>query len=325
MTARPSRVLLFVPGRTTDYEQVLTSIAVPGPDLELRAVPTAEAARALGEWPEIFLGTGLGPELLLGLPNLRWIQWVWAGVDTLTGDKAFRQALCEGLRLTRAAGIFGRSIAEYVLAWCLYEARNMGRSLAARRDRVWDRFEPGLLAGHRLGVAGVGSVGSEVARLAAALGLEVWGFRRDPALPPPPGVSRGFGPSGFDDFLAGVDYCVTTLPLTDETRGLFDSTAFAAMKPSSVFISVGRGGVVDEAALVEGLRAGRPGRAVLDVFRVEPLPAASPLWSLPNLVVTPHHAALSQPAAVCGLFLENLQRYRTGLPLAGQVRGETGY
>ncbi len=326
MTAPPFRVLIHVPGSTADYEREL-SLAASGHSLELRAAASPSEAYRLADWPHIFLGAGLEPESLLKMPRLRWIQWVWAGVDTLMGHPPFATAVAgDRLRLSRAIGVFGGPIAEYVLAWCLCLARDIPRALAGQKRRAWERFEPSTLSGRRLGVAGLGSIGLEVARAAGCLGLEVWGLKRSPAAAPAGGgVTRVFEPSRILEFVSGLDYCVVTLPLTTETRGLFRAEVFAAMKPSSVFINVGRGATVDEAAMVAGLRAGRPGWAVLDVFEREPLPPESALWSLPNAFVTPHNAGLSRPADMVALFLRNLELHRAGRPLVGQVDGHLGY
>lgn len=326
MTAPPSRVLLHVPGRTADYERELSAVAA-GRGFDLRTVASSGEADTLAGWPDIFLGAGFGPERLLKMPRLRWIQWVWAGVDMLMSHPPFATAVAgDRLRLSRAVGVFGQPIAEYALAWCLCLARDIPRALAARRRRAWDRFEPGTLAGKRLGVAGLGSVGSEVARLAGAFGLEVWGLKRNPvAGVDGHGVARVFGPAQILEFVSGLDYCVAVLPLTAETRGLFGAEVLASMRPSAVLVNAGRGATVDEAALVEALRAGRPGWAVLDVFEREPLPRGSPLWSLPNVVVTAHNAGLSRPADMVALFLRNLELHRAGRPLFGQVSGPLGY
>lgn len=330
MVSRPSRVLVHVPARTRDYLEVLEPLA-PVLGLEVRGASSSEVLGGSAlefDWPEVFLGAGLGPDLLLRLPRLGWAQWAWAGVDELTSAPAFLDALRRGqFRLTRAAGLFGRPIAEYVLAWCLFVTRNAPRVLAARARREWDRFEPATLAGRRLGVAGLGSVGAEIARLAAAVGLEVWGLRRHPDASPPGGLplARIFGPVQLGDFVAGLDYLVLALPLTPETRGLFSRDILGRMRPGSVLINVGRGATLDEAGLVRALRDGRPAWAILDAFATEPLPPESELWSLPNVVVTPHHAGISRPAEVVALFRRNLERYRAGGPLEGEVRADLGY
>ncbi len=335
MTPSQARVLLHVPGRTPEYLKELAPFVL-GCGLQIRAVSSVEEARSLSGWPGIFLGAGLPGELLATMPGLGWVHWAWAGVDQLMSDAAFARAVSAGrLRLSRAVEVFGPPIAEYVLTWCLHLVRDVPRTMTAQWKRRWDRFEPDTLAGKRLGVAGLGSIGGEIARAAAAVGLEVWGLRRHvsrssgdektAASGRPPGVTRVFGPEDLEEFAAGLDFCVIALPLTPETRGLFGREAFAAMKPTSVLINVGRGATVDQPALVEGLRAGRPGRAVLDVFEKEPLPRTSPLWSMPNVVLTPHHAGLSRPGEMVSLFLANLELYRVGRPLRGEVSGPLGY
>jgi len=334
MTGPPARVLVHVPARALEYAQALTSavlrpakIAAPCA-IEVRVGVTAAEAQSLAPWPDIFFGAGLAPEVLLEMPRLGWIQWAWAGVDRLLDHRPFAEALAQSrFRLSRAVGLFGPPLAEYVLAYCLCLTQGIPQVLEAQRERAWRRFRPGRLAGKRLGVAGLGSTGGEIARQAARLGLEVWGCRRSGASPgpTPEGIARVFGPTQLDVFVSGLDFLVLALPLTPATRGLFSAGLLARMKPASVLINVGRGALVDERALVEALRAGRPGWAVLDVFEREPLPPESKLWSLPNVIITPHLAGLSRPDDIGDLFLHNLAAYRSGGPLAGEVRADLGY
>lgn len=331
----PRRILVHVPRRSREYaDQLTASLAAhppgppecrpPRPVPEVRAVDGPDEAASLAAWPDTFFGAGLEPSLLLEMPALRWIQWVWAGVDRLTLDGPFREALISGRwRLTRAVGMFGPGMAEYVLAQCLAHAWKLPAALQAQRERVWRRYEPALVRGRRLGVAGLGSTGIEVARLAQAVGMEVSGLTRSrrPAAP----VRQVYPVTAMGEFLARLDYLVVTLPLTAETRGLFGAEALAAMKPGSVLINIGRGPVVDQAALIAALGEGRPGYAVLDVLSEEPPPADSPLWSLPNVIITPHIAGLSRPEDMVPLFLDNLDRLRAGQALRGEVDPRLGY
>ena len=329
MAGLSSRVLVHVPARTGEYERQLRQVT-PGVGLEVQAAASVDEVRAHRLWPEFFLGAGVPPEILLDMPRLEWIQWAWAGVDRLMIDSRFSAAVAAGRPLlTRAVGLFGPSVAEYVLAWCLFLTQDIPRTLGARKRRTWRRFEPGTLGGKRLGVAGLGSIGAEVARREGAMDLDVWGLRRcGPGVSSstaPGCVSRLFGPDGIKEFVSGVDFLVLTLPLTTQTRGLFGGELLRLMKPTATLINVGRGGVVDEDGLLAALGSGRPSWAVLDVVEKEPLPRMSPLWSLPNVVITPHHAGLSRPADIAALFLRNLAAYRAGLPLEGLVRGDLGY
>lgn len=252
------------------------------------------------------------------LPRLEWVQSTYAGVD----------ALCqEGLRrdytLTGVKGIFGELMREYVLGWILALERDL---FASREDQHARRWEPRpfrSLAGLTLGVCGLGSIGEAVARAGAALGMRVVGYRRSAA--PCAAVERCYSGDEFTAFLAEPDHLVVTLPETPATVDLFDARALAAMKDDAVLINVGRGRVVDEAAVADALRDGGLRAAVLDVFATEPLPEASPLWGLPNAYITPHNAAPSFPEDVFARFAANYRRYRAGEPLADVVDFERGY
>lgn len=330
----PRRVLVFVPGRSSEYATLVRDAlaerarrqAHPEPAADPPVVRSAESpaqAADLCDWPDCFLGAGLEPSILLAMPHLRWVHWVWAGVDRLTMDPAFRKALADRpLLLTRTVDVFGPGIAEYVLAHCLALAWRLPETLEAQQSRQWRRVRPGRVRGKRLGVAGLGSIGAEVARLGRRVGMEVSGLTRS-------GEHAEVGPvfpvSRMGEFVAGLDYLVLTLPLTPETTGLVGRPVLEAMQPGSVLINVGRGAVVDEKALVTALEAGRPGHAVLDVFTEEPLPPDSPLWHLPNVTITPHISGLSQPPDVVPLFLDNLDRMTAGRPPRGRVDPDRAY
>ncbi|RJQ08635.1 MAG: D-2-hydroxyacid dehydrogenase [Bacillota bacterium] len=320
------RVLVYSRVRGEDYLDGLTRAAA-GTGLEARRAGTEEEAASLAGWADVFFGAGLSPAVLLSMPGLRFIQWIWAGVDVPLSHPEFARALVEGrFRMARAVGVFDRSIAEYVMAFAYHVTKDIPGLMRAQARQAWDRRPVEGLAGKVMGVVGFGSVGSAIARLASASGLEVWGLRRTGSAGgrASPAV-RMFGPEGLPDLVAGVDFLVLALPLTASTKGLMTGDLFRLMKPTSVLINVGRGAVIDEGDLVSALKAGRPGWAVLDVFETEPLPGASELWTIPNVVVTPHIAALSQPHDLVPLLLRNLENFRAGRPLEGEVRGDLGY
>jgi len=204
----------------------------------------------------------------------------------------------------------------------------------------WELFSPNELRGATLGIVGYGTIGREVARLARAFGMEVLAVKRDAMYP----ADRGYMPDGLGDasgdllrrlyppqalrsMLADCDYVLAAVPLSPQTRNLIGEAEFRAMKKSAVFINVARGGVVDENALVEALRSGRIAGAALDVFAEEPLPTDSPLWSLPNVIVTPHISGISRnyDKRAVAVFNENLRRYLAGEELLNLYDREQGY
>lgn len=277
---------------------------------------------------EIVLGK-LDPARLGDAPRLRWIQSWSAGVDWLLEPDA-PVDLPKGLLLTSASGVHPVPIAEHVFALLLAVARGLPVHLRAQHEATWDPeaaadvFE---LEGRRMVLLGVGEIGTRIARIAAAFGMFVTAVRHHPEGEDPEGVARTVGTDALLDVLPEADVLVVTLPLTDETRGMVGAGALAALPAHAVLINVGRGEVVDEGALVAALQHGRIGAAGLDVFEDEPLPKDSPLWSLDNVIVTPHVAGLTPHYAdrALALFLDNLGRYRRGEPLRHAVDPEAGY
>lgn len=253
-------------------------------------------------------------------PTVRWIHAASAGVDTLL----FPEVVEADVIVTNTRGVFERPIAEYALALMLLFAKDLHGTLAHQREGRWLYREAETLAGRRLLIAGVGAVGREVARLAAAAGMEVTGVgRRARGSDPDFGVVHAV--DELDDLLGTADYLVLTLPLTDATRGLIDADRLARLPPGARLINVGRGAVVDEAALLDALRSGHVAAAGLDVFADEPLPGDHPFWTMPQVVVSPHMAgdvAGWRERAVDG-FVENLRRWRDGLPLLHVVDKST--
>jgi phosphoglycerate dehydrogenase-like enzyme len=199
------------------------------------------------------------------------------------------------------------------------------------QDQLWNEFpRPRQLAGATLGLIGVGSIGLEVARVAAALGMRVIAVREHPErgldLPGPP-QHAVYGPGGIDRMLAESDYVVVAAPITPQTRGLLNAERFAQMKRDAYLVNVSRGALVEEAALLEALRKRAIGGAALDVFDEEPLPPESPFWGLDNVLITPHSAGLTEKLweRHYAQISENLRRFLAGKPLLGQVNKRKGY
>jgi phosphoglycerate dehydrogenase-like enzyme len=256
-------------------------------------------------------------------PRLRWIQFSSSGVAGFIHSMGLGPA---DILVTNAAGIHARALAEFVLFAMLYFAKRLPRVLADQRARRWERFALDTLPGKTLGVVGLGRVGDEVKRLAQALGVRVVATRRS-AEAARPGLGETYPPDELPRLLAESDYVALTVPLTPDTTGLIGEAELAMMKPGAVLINVARGQVVDEPALVRALREARLGGAALDVFTVEPLPPDSPLWDLPNVLVTPHSmsTALDENERVVDLFCDNLARYLAGAPLRNVFDHARGY
>jgi len=255
-------------------------------------------------------------------PRLRWIQFSSSGVAGFVDSMGLRES---DVVVTNAAGLHARPLAEFVLLAMLYFAKRMPRVVGDQRAHRWARFALDTLPGKTLGVVGLGRVGEEVRRLARAVGVRVVATRRTAG--PDRDDGDTYPPAGLRRLLAESDYVALTLPLTPATTGLIGEAELAAMKPGAVLINVARGPVVDEAALVRALRDGRLGGAALDVFQVEPLPDASPLWDLPNVLVTPHSmsTALDENERMVELFCDNLRRYLAGEALVNVFDRARGY
>jgi phosphoglycerate dehydrogenase-like enzyme len=261
--------------------------------------------------------------------RLRWIQSPAVGV----GGLMFPELVASGVVVTTARGIRARAIAEHVIGVTIALARHLPIAIRAQAAHHWaqeelegpDAVRP--LSGMQMGVVGLGAIGTEVARLAAPLGIVVSAIRRRADWPAPEGVGAVWPPDRLLDLLAASDVVVIAAPHTPETRQLIGRREITAMKPRAFLINVARGRLVDDDALVEALREGRLGGAALDVFTKEPLDPASPYWDMPNVIVTPHTSGAMQDywTPLVDLFCENLRRFESGLPLLNVVDKVLGY
>jgi phosphoglycerate dehydrogenase-like enzyme len=253
---------------------------------------------------------------------LKWIQSASAGVDSLM----FPDLAASHVVLTNARGIYEEAMAEYVLGLMLVMAKGL-RAVLERQGRAeWAHRQTERLERKRVLVVGTGPIGRAIARDCRALRMSVRGVART-AHPGDADMVEIFGVQRLTEAVATADYVVNALPATEETRHLFGRDVFEAMNPSARFVNVGRGSTVDEQALVTALRNGGISGAALDVFEDEPLPADSPLWSMPNVIVSPHMAgdAAGWREAAVELFVRNLERYLTGRPLLNVVDKTRGY
>jgi phosphoglycerate dehydrogenase-like enzyme len=265
----------------------------------------------------------VGPDLVQRAPCLRWIQSSSSGI----GEWVRRLGLVEStVVVTNAAGIHARPLAEYVLFVMLYFAKRWPRMLAEQGAHHWERCAIDTIERKTLGIVGLGRVGQAVAQLAKPLGVRVIGLRRG-IDGPETGIDAVFGPDGLPDLLAQSDYVVLSLPRTPETVGLIGAAELASMRPGSILINIARGSIVDEPALIGALRSGHLGAAALDVVGREPLTADSPLWDMPNVLITPHSmsTATAENELLTRLFCDNLRRYLDGQPLLNVFDKRRGY
>lgn len=298
------------------YLPLLSELAREGTDLV--AASTPQSARAAYSGQAVVLGQpDLTAAVLGDLPSVRWVQSSWAGVTPLLA-LGRRDFLLTGVKDT-----FGPQMAEYVLGYLLAQEIRLVERLEHQRRRDWWPAESGTLQGKTLGIMGTGSIGRCIASKAATFGLRIIGYSRSGA--PVEGFEDVFRADQLAAFLALPDYLVCVLPDTPQTRHLLDENAFRALPRNCCLINVGRGNVIDEAALAGALRGGEIATAVLDVFQEEPLPAESPLWDAPGLIVTAHMAAKSHPPDIARIFVENYNRFVAGKPLNYPIDFERGY
>ena len=260
--------------------------------------------------------------LLDAAPKLRWYHTPSAGVDRLVEVNEFRE---RGIVLTNNSGSYDIQIAEHVLSFVFSAAKQLHLYRDQQAKREWKDQQHHELRGETLVVYGAGSIGGEVVRLAAAVGLRVVAIRRSGGAVP--GASRVVTADRVGDAAAEADYFVVAAPLTAATRGAISRAVLARMKPSAWIINIARGAIIDEPALVDALRSGKLGGAALDTFVKEPLAQDSPLWSMPNVVITPHTSNSSPKVRdrTLALFVENVRRYKAGEPLLNRVDWDAGY
>ncbi|MER6664016.1 D-2-hydroxyacid dehydrogenase [Amycolatopsis japonica] len=268
-----------------------------------------------------FLSTAV-PGAWQAADRLRWLHIASAGVDPV---------LFPGLQesdvvLTNSRGVFDGAIAEYVLGVVLAFAKDFARSWDLQKQRQWKHRESERISGRRVLVVGTGPIGRSIARTLRAAGMSVAGVGRRPR-EGDPDFGEVYASSELSRHLPGADYVVAVAPLTEQTKGMFDAEAFAAMKPGSRFVNVGRGELVVTSDLIGALRDGSLAGAALDVFDTEPLPAESPLWTMENVLISPHMSGdfVGWRNTLVEVFADNFRRWRAGEPLRNVVDKQLGY
>jgi phosphoglycerate dehydrogenase-like enzyme len=256
---------------------------------------------------------------------LRWVHCRAAGLDHLL----FPELVESPAALTNGSGVFSPSLGEFVMGAILHFAKGFRAMIRNQEAGAWAPFDIEEISGQTVGIVGYGDIGRAVASRARAMGMRVLALKRH--APPPAAADafaeRVFGPENRMEMLALSDYVVVAAPITPETRGMIGAPEFAAMKPGAVVINVGRGPVIDEAAMVRALTEGRIKGAALDVFDSEPLPQGHPFYRLDNVLLSPHcadHTATWIDDAM-RFFLTQFERYRKGEPLLNVVDKKLGY
>ncbi len=296
-----------------------------GPDTEIITADSPGEAMELVEDVDVILGQ-VGPALVERAKSLKWMQLAQAGADTYFTDKM--RAM--DFKLTSDKGLVGNQLAEQAFALLLALSRRVGQAVLDNADS-WDKrmvYRPQTfeLTGLTMGIVGFGGTGKAIARLAAGFGMKIIAVDVEP-VEATPELSEVWGVDRLDELFRTSDVVASGLPLTDATRGIFGARTFGLMKPTALLINITRGELVDAEALVEAMRAGQISGAGLDVAPIEPLPPEHPLWTTPNVLMTPHIAGGSQfrTPRLLDRFCRNLVHLRNGEPLEGVIDRTKGY
>jgi glyoxylate/hydroxypyruvate reductase len=320
--AQPSATVVYEPGLLPvpryPCDHTGTRRDLPGTELDRWRKLTASADVFFDfDW----LDPGSMPQRA---PSLRWIQATSAGI----GGFMQRTGLADsGLAVTTAAGIHAVPLAEFALTGALHFVKGVPELTDRQRARHWQRYTTRQLAGQRVLVVGLGGIGRQVAQSFAALGVDVWGLGRDGKDYRVEAVSRVIYRADLNEALPQIDVLVLACPLTAETEGMIGAAQIGLLKADAVVVNIARGQVIDQAALTAALQDGKISGACLDVFAVEPLPPDDPLWSLENVILSPHSAStvVTENAALTDLFIDNLDRFSSGAPLRNLYEPVRGY
>ncbi|MEP7216977.1 MAG: D-2-hydroxyacid dehydrogenase [Anaerolineaceae bacterium] len=324
-------VALVSPHFARTYEaEFKAAVAAAGLDCELLLLPEDPEGRLSPQDAArvdiAFFSLDIFPRLsrgffaaTAGAPNLKWMHVFNAGVD----NPVFTAFIDRGVRLTTSSGSTARPIAQTAIGGLLMLARRFPTWGEAQRRHAWEPIRtdvPPDLESQTLAVFGVGAIGNEIARLARAIGLHVIGVRRSPRRDDD-NVDEMVPPAALTDVLPRADWLALACPLTPETRGVIGQAELALLPQGAQIINIARGEVIDEQALIDGLRSRHLGGAYLDVVATEPLPAESPLWDLPNVIISPHNSAIAQgnERRAVEYFLANLKAWSHDEPLLNEV------
>ncbi len=321
MRARP--IIVIQGAACADQVPGLTAIAS---DAELRFADSTHALAQALPGACVLLGWKFSEANLRGVwshaEHLRWIHWTGAGVDAVL----FPELVESDVVLTNSRGVFDRAMAEYVLGLILCFAKRFPETTRHQEQQLWQHRLGELIIGSRALIVGVGSIGREIARMLTRAGLHVEGVGRRARADDDDFVAV-HAQADLNAVLPEADYVVIVVPLTDETRGLFGAAQLGAMKPTARLINVARGAVLDEPALVKALARGQIAGAALDVTAIEPLPEDSPLWSMSEVIVSPHMSGdfIGYPEVLVSAFIENFRRFRAEQPLLNVVDKASGF
>ena len=294
------------------------------PELDWRFISSMECTEADVRDADVITGHPR-PQWLKDAPELRWLHLQSAGVNGYERREIYAR---EDIVVTRAAGVHAPAMAEHALGMALSLTRKLPELYRSQLEGRWQPIHARKeLHDAEVLMLGTGYLASAITPLLRPFGCRITGLRRDVNKPLPPDYDRMLPPEKLHEALGEADYVFSTLPLTEKTRHLLDRAALEAVKPGAILVNIGRGGTVDHEALLDALRSGRLAGAGLDVTEPEPLPEGHPLWSQPNVIVTPHYSAWSEATdrRRYGVFLRLLGLFLEGKPLPGRIDFDAGY
>ena len=302
-----------------DYSLYTRLLQQAAPDLDIQSSGDSEQLSRMAAECPVWLGQ---PDLLATLLRQghkpQWLQSTWAGITPLLA-----QGLPRTYRLTRAVGIFGQVMAEYVLTYMLGHEREVMARLVSQVERKWDERKGQSLVGRKVLIVGAGDIGQTVAQFLQPFGVELYAIANTAREQAP--FKEVATLSDLPRLVGQMDYVINLLPNTADTHDIYDAPLFAQFKPEGVFINVGRGVAVVDADLVEALRQGHLAAAIIDVCRQEPLPSKHPFWTAWGLLLTGHSSAPTSPPMMVQLFVDYLRAYQTEQTMRGEVDFERGY
>jgi phosphoglycerate dehydrogenase-like enzyme len=314
MKSRNNHQLLIYHSEAKLYGEILLKRL---PQLEMRSAVDPEGGLDFIEKAEIIFSWKIPDDLLKRAKSLVWFASMAAGNEHLVKNPHL-----PGTVTFTKTTVYGEMMAEYVFAYLLYFSRDLSKYSEDQRKKVWDQKRPERLRGKVLGILGLGSVGREIAKRGKQFGMNVLGVKRSPE--PIENVDQVFGPQDLKKLLPLVDYLVVILPFTPETNHFLGERELRLLKEGAILFNIGRGKTIEEKALLQVLKTKKI-RAVLDVFETEPLSQESELWSLENVIITPHVSGINIPEEICEGFVENYKRWVKGEPLTGLVDRRKGY
>ena len=305
-------------------EDLLEMIKDTAPEVAIRYMKREHLSQDDFAWADVFFGWP-PRQLLKHARRLGWVHLPSAGADAYVEPGMY----ITDIVLTNSTGVFGIPLAEHAFAMMLSFSRDLHHYVRFQSKKMWEKLPDSVeLNGKTVGVLGLGDIGTEFAKRAQIFGMKVWALKRNLSQKPNY-VHQLVGPEGLHDLLKASDYVVIALPLTEQTHSLIGKRELELMQPHSVLINVGRGPIVDEAALTEALQKKQIAGAGLDVFEVEPLSKDSPLWEMPNVIITPHSGGISPHASarIVDVFCHNLKLWLSDkkLEMINVVDMEAGY